>query len=51
VCVLSLDGRELARGLASLSSDELRARLGQRGLAVHRDQLVVTARPAARPGA
>ena len=48
VCVRSLDGRELARGLAALSSDDLRARLGQRGLVVHRDQLVLTARPATR---
>jgi glutamate 5-kinase len=45
VQVLSLDGRELARGLASLSSAELQQRLGQRGLVVHRDHLVLTANP------
>jgi glutamate 5-kinase len=43
VQVLSLDGRELARGLAALSSAELQQRLGQRGLVVHRDHLVLTA--------
>jgi glutamate 5-kinase len=43
VRVLSLDGRELARGLSAMDSDELQACLGQRGLVVHRDQMVVTA--------
>ena len=43
VRLLSLDGRELARGLSALSSDEVRQRIGQRGLVVHRDQLVLTA--------
>ena len=42
VRVISLDGRELARGLAALSSEELQERLGQRGLVVHRDHLVLT---------
>ena len=46
VRVLSLDGRELARGLAALSSAEVQQRIGQRGLVVHRDHLVLTARPA-----
>jgi glutamate 5-kinase len=43
VRVLSLDGRELARGLAALSSGEVRQCMGQRGLVVHRDHLVLTA--------
>jgi glutamate 5-kinase len=42
VRLLSLDGRELARGLCSMDSDELEQRKGQRGLVVHRDQLVLT---------
>ena len=46
VQVLSLDGRELARGLAALSSADLQQRLGQRGLVVHRDHLVLTANAA-----
>ena len=46
VRVLSLDGRELARGLSALSSIEVQQRIGQRGLVVHRDHLVLTARPA-----
>ncbi|MFM2080222.1 MAG: glutamate 5-kinase [Cyanobacteriota bacterium] len=50
VRVLSLDGRELARGLAALSSDEVRERIGQRGLVVHRDHLVVTVAPVAVAG-
>ncbi|WP_398328255.1 glutamate 5-kinase [Vulcanococcus sp.] len=45
VRLLSLDGRELARGLSAMDSDELQKRKGQRGLVVHRDQLVI------RPGA
>ena len=59
VRLLSLDGRELGRGLTSLGSDELaqvlgqsseavRLRLGAVGDAVvHRDQLVLTPSPAA----
>ncbi|MFM7653263.1 MAG: glutamate 5-kinase [Vulcanococcus sp.] len=47
VRVLSIDGRELARGLAALSSADLHQRLGQRGLVVHRDHLVLTANAAA----
>ncbi|MEN9862212.1 MAG: hypothetical protein RLZZ515_2694, partial [Cyanobacteriota bacterium] len=43
VQVLSLDGRELARGLAAIGSADLQQRLGQRGLVVHRDHLVLTA--------
>jgi len=42
VRLLSLDGRELARGLSEMDSDELQKRKGQRGLVVHRDQLVIT---------
>ncbi len=42
VRLLSLDGRELARGLTAMDSDELQERKGQRGLVVHRDQLVIT---------
>jgi glutamate 5-kinase len=45
VQVLSLDGRELARGLVAVSSADLQQRLGQRGLVVHRDHLVLTAKP------
>ena len=41
VRVLSLDGRELARGLSAMASGELQQRKGQRGLVVHRDQLVL----------
>ena len=41
VRVLSLDGRELARGLSAMDSAELEQRKGQRGLVVHRDQLVL----------
>jgi len=51
VQVLSLDGRELARGLVALSSADLQQRLGQRGLVVHRDHLVLTAQAAAAPAA
>ncbi|MFO0579334.1 MAG: glutamate 5-kinase [Polyangia bacterium] len=65
VAILALDGRPLARGLVSYSSDELRRILGVRTTeiadvlgykpadeAVHRDDLVVLARPAtsATPG-
>jgi glutamate 5-kinase len=42
VRLLSLDGRELARGLCDMDSDELQERKGQRGLVVHRDHLVIT---------
>jgi glutamate 5-kinase len=42
VRLLSLDGRELARGLCAMDSDELQERKGQRGLVVHRDHLVIT---------
>ncbi len=42
VRLLSLDGRELARGLSAMDSDELQKCKGQRGLVVHRDQLVIT---------
>jgi glutamate 5-kinase len=41
VRVLSLDGRELARGLSAMDSRELERCKGQRGLVVHRDQLVL----------
>jgi glutamate 5-kinase len=41
VRVLSLDGRELARGLSAMDSGELERCKGQRGLVVHRDQLVL----------
>ena len=41
VRVLSLDGRELARGLSAMDSSELQRCKGQRGLVVHRDQLVL----------
>ena len=53
VRVLGQDGRELARGLCALSSDEVRQRIGRRGLVLHRDQLVLTATgaPAAPSGA
>ena len=46
VQVLSCDGRELARGLVAISSVDLQQRLGQRGLVVHRDHLVLTANTA-----
>ena len=51
VRVLSLDGRELARGLSAMASGELEQRKGQRGLVVHRDQLVLLpgAQPSAQP--
>jgi glutamate 5-kinase len=42
VRLLSLDGRELARGLSAMDSEELLQRMGQRGLVVHRNQLVLT---------
>ena len=42
VRLLSLDGRELARGLTAMDSEELEQRKGQRGLVVHRNQLVLT---------
>jgi glutamate 5-kinase len=42
VRLLSLDGRELGRGLTAMDSDELQERKGQRGLVVHRDHLVIT---------
>jgi glutamate 5-kinase len=42
VRLLSLDGRELARGLSAMDSEELEQRKGQRGLVVHRNQLVLT---------
>jgi glutamate 5-kinase len=46
VLVLASDGRELGRGLNTLSSDEVRRRLGDVGDAVvHRDQLVLTFLP------
>ena len=41
VRVLSPDGRELARGLSAMDSEELQRCKGQRGLVVHRDQLVL----------
>ncbi len=45
VRLLSLDGRELGRGLTAMDSDELQECKGQRGLVVHRDHLVI------KPGA
>ena len=42
VQVLSLDGRELARGLSALDSEEVQRCQGERGLVVHRDHLVIT---------
>ena len=42
VRLLSLDGRELARGLSAMDSEELQQCKGQRGLVVHRDHLVIT---------
>ena len=43
VRLLASDGRELGRGLASLSSTELRELMGSSGVeVVHRDQLVLT---------
>ena len=43
VRLLASDGRELGRGLASLSSAELRELMGSSGVeVVHRDQLVLT---------
>ncbi len=45
VRLLASDGRELGRGLASLSSMELRELMGSSGVeVVHRDQLVLTSR-------
>ena len=45
VRLLASDGRELGRGLASLSSTELRELMGSSGVeVVHRDQLVLTSR-------
>ena len=45
VRLLASDGRELGRGLASLSSAELRELMGSSGVeVVHRDQLVLTSR-------
>lgn len=45
VRLLASDGRELGRGLASLSSTELRELMGNSGVeVVHRDQLVLTSR-------
>ena len=41
VRVLSLDGRELGRGLSAMDSEELEQCKGQRGLVVHRDHLVL----------
>ena len=43
VRLLSTDGRELGRGLTTLSSGELRELMGRAGVeVVHRDQLVIT---------
>ena len=43
VRLLSADGRELGRGLTTLSSGELRELMGSAGVeVVHRDQLVIT---------
>lgn len=43
VRLVASDGRELGRGLATLSSRELRELMGQAGVeVVHRDQLVIT---------
>ena len=43
VRLLSADGRELGRGLSTLSSGELRELMGRAGVeVVHRDQLVIT---------
>ena len=44
VRLLAPDGRELGRGLCALSSDALRTVMGQRGLVVHRDHLVLIAK-------
>jgi glutamate 5-kinase len=45
VRLVAADGRELGRGLATLSSDELRQVMGRAGIeVVHRDQLVLTPR-------
>jgi glutamate 5-kinase len=45
VRLLASDGRELGRGLASLSSTEVRELMGRAGVeVVHRDQLVLTSR-------
>ena len=41
VRVISEDGRELARGLSALTSEELEGDLGQLGVAIHRDHLAV----------
>lgn len=43
VRVISQDGREVARGLCAVASDELLAIQGQRGVVIHRDHLVVIA--------
>ena len=43
VRVVSQDGRELARGLSALASDELEGDQGQGGVVIHRDYLVVIA--------
>ena len=43
VRVLGEDGRELARGLSALASDELEGDQGQSGVVIHRDHLVVIA--------
>ena len=43
VRLLASDGRELGRGLATLSSAEVRELMGRAGVeVVHRDQLVLT---------
>ena len=45
VRLLAADGRELGRGLSTLSSEELRTVMGRAGVeVVHRDQLVLTPR-------
>jgi glutamate 5-kinase len=46
VRLLSLDGRELGRGLSAMNSEELEQCKGKRGLVVHRDHLVLTTPPA-----
>ena len=43
VRVISEDGRELARGLSALASEELEGNPGQLGVVIHRDHLVVIA--------
>jgi glutamate 5-kinase len=48
VRLLSSDGRELGRGLATLGSEELRRLMGQAGVeVVHRDQMALTLSPQA----